>query len=147
MQNTRFFDVEGFNAYLRANLKIGVLKIISDREDNEKFYATRPQERSFEIIPEELLANDSITQGNYFKKGVRYPYEELRFRVHKSFLLAGNCSIPKGKYRIRVASRGVDKPVVKTFVRGFVRWKNKSLPESLPLDKILNGELESYIIN
>ncbi len=145
MQNTRFFDVEGLNEYLRNNLRGNVLNI-KHYENRERFYATRFQERSFEIIPEELLANDSITQGNYFEKGVRYPYEELRFRVHKSFLLAGNHSIPKGKYRVRVTSRGVDKPVVKTFVRGFCRWKKRNLPMSLPLDKILNGELEDYII-
>ena len=141
MQNTRFFDIRGLNEYLKNNLKGNVLNI-KDYGNKEKFYETRLQERSFEIIPEELLANDSITQGNYFKNGVRYPYEELRFRVHKSFLLAGNRSIPKGKYRVRVTS-GERKAVVRTFVRGLLGWKNESLPSGLPLDKILKGELRS----
>lgn len=152
MQNTKYFNVKSFNEYLRGNIKGASLKIVPRGKSSEDVFVQSPYERSFEFIDSDFLENQPVTQGHYIgKEGIKGYWEEFRVRFKTPVHFQEKQAIPRGKYKIRVTAEG-NKPVVRTFVRksilGIVNWWEKNnLPSSLPLTKILNGNLEDYTIN
>ncbi len=156
MQNTRYFNISSFNDYLTENVPGASLTKKPYRNSENIFLEDKFQERSFQLIERDFLANQSVTRGRYVnKKGVKGYWEEFRIRFKIPLHFKEKEAIPKGKYRIRVQVEDDKKPVVKPVVKTFVRksigvyswWKEAELPPSLPLDKILNGSLEDYVVN
>ena len=151
MQNTRYFSIKSFNDYLQENV-LGASLVKKQHGSSENIFLEDIQGCSFQLVETDFFANQSITQGEYTsREGVKCYWEEFRIRFRSPPVhFQEKQDIPKGKYRIRVQAEDDKKPVVKTFVRKSIGvyswWKEKSLPSSLPLDRILNGKLEDYVL-
>jgi len=148
MDKSSFFDFEKWHNYLANDFSCAKLKIESGK-NKEKVYVTNITTSSFQFTDLDFVESLSFTNGKYTRKSVlgvleEGVWEEVRLKVKIPKHFKGKYLIPKGKYRIRVQLYAVDsfpqsKPVVKTFVRSFGRWKKQDFP--LPLDKILKEDV------
>jgi len=146
---SKYFDFEKLENYLSANLH-GVSLSIHERGSEEQLTVSEPQDSSFQLSEIDLLGNVSFTSGRYKNRrnGVMGVWEEFRLSVKKPRHFRNAYSLEPGKYRVRVQDEeGWEKPVVKTFIRGFCRWKENRFTNSIPLTEIIAGELNAYRIN
>ena|SRR3989344_136343 len=149
MQNTRYFNIASFNNYLQENVA-GASLVTRTHGHSEDLVLAGIQDSSFQFVESDFLGSQSVTQGYYpLKGGGKGFWEEFRIRFKSPAHFKEKQVIPAGKYRIRVQTED-GKPVVRTFVRKSIGiagwWKKESLPPSLPLDRILNGNLEDYAL-
>ena len=151
MQTSRFFDFDKWNQYLKDNFFCGELDVRQKKESSEMVYVTEHTEHSFQIAKYDFVENHFFTTGSYSKSRTIGIWEEFRLRTKIPTHFKGKNSIPPGKYRIRVQQENNSKPEVNTFIRGGIfgirYWTKQKLPDSMPLDKILKGNLDSYAIS
>jgi hypothetical protein len=146
MQNTKYFNMQSFEDYLRQDIK-GRSLVARTHGDSKDIYAETYQDRACQFIDSDFLARISTTSGFYNnREGIKGMWEELRVRFNMPVHFSEREKIPAGEYRIIVQAEGGNKPVVRTFKRGLCRWKKENLPNTLPLGVMLNGDLRGYDI-
>ena len=144
MDKSLFFDFQKWDDYLKNDLN-GAVSIKSHGSNAEDVFVSSPMEHSVQISYRDFVESHSFTKGNYDRDGDLGCWEELRLRIKVPTHFSEKKEIPPGKYRIRVQKEEYEKPIVKTFIRGFLGWKQKKLPNTIPLDTLIKGNLDDYV--